>query len=69
MRQEVRLATADTVRGDAGNWTCRAQVFQNGTIEVGDAVEYSVQLVVVGECICVFVYLFTFKQRCGTYSN
>ena len=59
---EVRLAVTDAVRGDNGNWTCRAQVFQNGKIEEGDAVEYSIQLVVVGEDICVFVYLFIFIQ-------
>ena len=59
-QKEVRLAIADAVRGDAGNWTCRAQVFQNGTIEVGDAVEYSIQLVVVGEDVCMCVHLFRF---------
>ena len=59
---EVRLAVTNAVRRDTGKWTCSAQVFQSGTIEVGDAVEYSIQLVVVGEDVCVFVYLLIFIQ-------
>ena len=40
-----------TNRADAGNWTCTAQVYENGisSLTVGGPVEVSVQLVVVGK--------------------
>ena len=40
-----------TNREDAGNWTCTAQVYENGTgsLTVGGPVEVSVQLVVIGK--------------------
>ena len=52
-KKEVRLSITDTAIKDAGSWTCRAQVFQNETVKMGDAVEYSIQLVVIGEDIYV----------------
>ena len=58
-REEVRLSIANTTIEDAGSWTCRAQVFKNETVKLGDAVEYSIQLVVVGEDIYVFENVFT----------
>ena len=45
----MSLTIANSAEGDTGNWTCRAQVFQSDGTEVGDAVEYSIHLVVVGE--------------------
>ena len=45
----MSLTIANSAEGDTGNWTCRAQVFQSDGTEVGDAVEYSIRLVVVGE--------------------
>ena len=57
-REEVRLSITDTARKDAGSWTCRAQLFHNKKVKVGDAVEYYIQLVVIGEDIYVFENVF-----------
>ena len=58
-REEVKLSITDTAKEDSGSWTCRAQVFHNETVKMGDVVEYSIQLVVIGEDIYVFEILFT----------
>jgi hypothetical protein len=48
-REVVSITVNITNREDAGNWTCTAQVYENGTgsLTVGGPVEVSVQLVVV----------------------
>ena len=56
-KKEVRLSINATHRIDTGSWICRAQVLHQ-MVKVGNAVEYSVQLVVVGEDMCVLEYLF-----------
>ena len=56
-KKEVRLSINATERIDTGSWICRAQVLHQ-MVKVGNAVEYSVQLVVVGEDMCVLEYLF-----------
>ena len=49
-RAEVSLTLDSSVRGDSGDWTCSAQVFESGTtLTVGGPVERTLQLVVVGE--------------------
>ena len=56
-REEVRLSINATNRIDTGSWICRAQVLHQ-MVKVGNAVEYSIQLVVVGEDMCVLENLF-----------
>ena len=49
-RADVSLTLDSSVRGDSGDWTCSAQVFESGTtLIVGGPVERTLQLVVVGE--------------------
>ena len=47
-RDVVSLTLDSSERGDAGNWTCTAQVYETGSLTVGGPEERSVQLVVVG---------------------
>ena len=50
-RDIVSLTLNSTVRGDTGEWTCSAQVYESGTtLTVGQPVERTLQLVVVGKC-------------------
>ena len=52
-RPEVSLTLDSSVRGDSGDWTCSAQVFESnataGPMMVGESVNRTIELVVVGE--------------------
>ena len=49
-RDVVSLTLSSSDRGDAGSWTCTAQVYEeNSSLPVGEPVLRSVQLVVVGK--------------------
>ena len=62
--EEVRLSIDATVREDAGSWICKAQVFQNRAVKVGDALEYSIELVIVGEDICASKFVWIICYEC-----
>ena len=49
-REEVSLTLATSTREDDGNWSCSAQVYESVTLTVGQPVQRTIQLVVVGEC-------------------
>ena len=51
-REEVSLTLATSTREDDGNWSCSAQVYDTSTLKetVGQPVQRTIQLVVVGEC-------------------
>ena len=49
-RDIVSLTLTSSVRGDTGEWTCSAQVYESGTtLTVGQPMERTLQLVVVGK--------------------
>ena len=52
----VELTVAGTVRGDAGNWTCSAQVSSDEGTEVGPPVTHTISLVVVGEFTLLLLF-------------
>ena len=54
--ETVSLTVANTVPGDSGNWTCAVQVFIMNSEPVGDKVQHSVKLLVVGKS-------YTFEAR------
>ena len=50
-RDIVSLTLNNSVRGDTGEWTCSAQVYESGTsLTVRQPVERTLQLLVVGKC-------------------
>ena len=53
-REEVSLTLATSTREDDGNWSCSAQVYESDTLTVGQPVQRTIQLVVVGECPLLF---------------
>jgi len=58
--ETVSLTVANTVQGDSGNWTCTVQVFIMNNEPVGDKVQHSVKLLVVGKS-------YTFEVRLNFY--
>ena len=63
-RDIVSLTLDSSERGDAGNWTCTAQVYETGSLTVGGPEERSVQLVVVGRFSIKHLDLHTTQTLC-----